>query len=65
MGGGVGTAGRVGTADGGGKRVSLVAVTSIITKFLMCAGFRRFSDITSCLPWTSTVNVLALCLMTL
>ena len=49
----------VGTAGEGGKRVSLVAVTSIVVKSLMWAGFKRSSDITSCLPWTSTVKVLA------
>ena len=50
--------GGVGTAAGGDKRVLSVAVTFIITESSMCAGFRRSSDITSCLPWTLTVNVL-------
>ena len=48
----------VGTAVGGGKRESSVAETSIGTKSLMCADFRRSIDIASCLPWTLTVNVL-------
>ena len=65
MGGGVGTAGKVGTTGGGGKRVLFVAVTSIVTESSMCAGFRRSSDVTSCLPWTLTVNVLAPRSMTL
>ena len=59
VGGGVGTAGRVGTAGGGGERVLSVAVTSVVTESSMCTGFRRSSNITSCLPWTLTVNVLA------
>ena len=59
MGGGVGTAG------GGGKRVSLVAATSIITEYSMSTSFRRSSDITSCSLLTSTVNVLVPRSMTL
>ena len=55
----------VSTAGGGGNRVSLVAVTSIVTESSMCTGFRQSSDITSCLPLTPTVNVLAPRSMTL
>ena len=38
--------GGVGTVGGGGKRVSSIAVTFIITVFSMCAGFRQSNDIT-------------------
>ena len=50
--------GGVGTASGGGKRVLSVVVTSIGTESSMSAGFRCSSGITSCVPWTLTVNVL-------
>ena len=67
VGGGVGIASGVSTAGRGGKRASSVAVTSIVIKSSMCAGFRRSSDntCTSCLLLTSTVNVLVPHLMTL
>ena len=55
----------VGTAGEGGKRVSSVAVTSIVAKSSMWASFRRSSDITSYLLLTSTVKVLDPCSTTL
>ena len=58
VGGGVGAAGIVGTAGGEGKRVSSVPVKLVVTEYSICTGFRQSSDITSCFPWTSTMNVL-------
>ena len=55
--------GGVDTASGRGKKYHWV--TSIVTESSMCAGFRLSSDIASCLPLTSTVNVLAPHLMTM
>ena len=49
----------VGTVGGGGKRVSSLALTSIIAESSMWTGFRWSIDISSCLPLTSTVKVLA------
>ena len=59
VGGGVGTVGE------GGKRGLLVAVTFIIDKSTMWAGFRRSSDIASCCLLMSKVKVLSLRLTTL